>query len=381
MKLTLKQESAVKTIVERYNHGESMSVISGYAGTGKSTVVKFIIEHLGLPPEKVKYVTFTGKASLVLQRKGLPATTIHKLIYNSFQNPYTGRFYHRLKPTLEEDIRLIVIDEVSMVSKPLLKDLLSFNVPVIALGDSGQLEPIGEDNGLLKSPHVFLDEIHRQAADNSIIRLSMLAREGKSIPVMKDENVIVIEGKDLNFGMMTWADQIICGKNATRRQINSMFRQSLERTTELPVVGDKMICLKNYWDFINKDEMPLINGTIGTVESVLDQSIDDGGILGDKFIMNFTPDYSNNAFEKVSLDTNIIKGNAPQASTYVKGRRPTKPKIEMDYGYAITGHKSQGSEFDKVLAFEEVLRRDSHSRWLYTVITRASEKLILVKEQ
>ena len=359
MQITLspKQDKGIITMSNRYKAGEMITTVAGFAGTGKSTIISHFIENMDLM-RYTTFVTFTGKASLVLQRKGLPAMTIHKLIYNTYRNQRTGKFFFSLKSELEGDIRLIVIDEVSMVSKQLLRDLMSFGIPIIALGDPGQLDPIGENNGLLRSPDVFLDEIHRQAADNSIIRLSMLTRQGKPLPVMSDEHVKVIEKKDLVFGMLTWADQIICGRNNTRRDINALMRKHLGRAGVMPEVGDKMICLRNYWEFLNDEGFPLINGTLGTITKIWEHGPDQG-VLGEKFISDFTPDFSEHEFVKTNLDSNILKGMAPMAETMPPSMGKLKQvRHEFDYGYAITCHKSQGSEFPKVLVFEVILRKE-----------------------
>lgn len=341
--------------------------------TGKSTIINHFIDLTGIM-EYTRFVTFTGKASLVLQRKGLPATTIHKLIYNAHKNYRTGRFYFTLKPELEGDIRLIVIDEVSMVPMKLLKDLMSFNIPIVALGDPGQLEPIGEDNGLLKAPDIFLDEIHRQAEDNSIIRLSMMARQKKPIPYIYDDaNVKVIRRDEVTMGMFCWADQVLCARNNTRRQINAEMREHLGFSGDLPNRNDKVICLKNYWDILNDDGYPLINGTIGKVTGIVTGK--DYGILGQKTLIDFQSDYSLPNYYGVEIDSNIFKGNAP----LVTNSKSKRLICEFDFGYAITCHKAQGSEFEKVLVYEEFLKSNAHERWLYTAITRASQKLVLVK--
>jgi exodeoxyribonuclease-5 len=380
MILAPKQDAGIVTMSNRYKSGELITTVAGFAGTGKSTIINHFIEGMDLM-KYTAFVTFTGKASLVLQRKGLPATTIHKLIYNSYRNQRTGKFFFSLKSELEGDIRLIVIDEVSMVSKQLLRDLMSFGIPIVALGDPGQLEPIGEDNGLLKRPDVFLDEIHRQAQDNTIILLSMLIRQQKPIPKFNDDFVKVIGQDELNLGMFTWADQIICGRNNTRRDINNIMRKQLDRTGEMPEVGDKMICLRNYWDFLNEDGTPLINGTLGTVSQIWEHGPDQG-VLGEKFIADFTPDFSENEFSRASFDANVIKGMAPMAETMPPSMGKLKQvRHEFDYGYAITCHKSQGSEFDNVFVYEEMLRRESHARWLYTAVTRAAKKLVIYRPQ
>ena len=327
--------------------------------------------------DRTRFVTFTGKASLVLRNRA-SATTIHKLIYDVFKNRRTGKFYFRKKATLHPSIKLIVVDEVSMVPANLLRDLMSFEIPIIALGDPGQLEPIGEDNGLLKKPDFFLDEIHRQAKDNSIIRLSMMVRQGKPLPLISnDPNVKVVERKDVSIPMLQWADQILCGKNTTRRSINAEMRESMGYKGIYPNKGEKVICLRNYWETLNKDGDPLINGTIGTVTDVTKPKYEDSkNILMEKVNLSVSADYTPTPWEMVQIDSNIFKGFAPFAR-----QKPGSSRIfhEFDYGYAITTHKAQGSEFDKVLVFEERLAGGDHTRWLYTAITRAVKQIVIVK--
>lgn len=330
----------------------------------------------------VVYACFTGKASLVLNQKGLKAITIHKLIYDAFKNRYTGRFYFRLKPKLDMDVDVIIVDEVSMVSQELLRDLLSFGIPLICLGDPGQLPAVGGNrNTLLDNPDVFLDEIHRQAKENSIIRLSMDIRNGNPLDISQDDPYIkIIKRDELSTGMMTWADQIICGKNATRTELNHIMRNVLGFAQQLPQNGDKLICLRNYWECLNSDDFPLINGTIG-IASGVSADYEEGnrvGILPVRCVLDFTPDYNDNSFDRLTTDSNIFKGNAPFATSNPRSKMVF---YEFDYGYAISCHKSQGSSFNNVLLFEEFLKGgvEDHKKWLYTGVTRAKEKLVLVR--
>lgn len=375
--LTKKQSDAIKIMATKFGNKDPITVISGYAGSGKSSIINYFIENNNLM-DRARFVTFTGKASLVLQNKGLPATTIHKLIYDAFKNKRTGKFYFRKKETLDPSIKLLVVDEVSMVPANLLRDLMSFEIPIVALGDPGQLEPIGEDNGLLKNPDFFLDEIHRQAEDNSIIRLSMMVRQGKPLPlVSNDPNVKVVERKDVSIPMMQWADQILCGKNITRRSINAEMRTSMGYSGLYPSEGEKVICLRNYWDTLNEEGDPLINGTIGKVTQVTKPKFEDEqNILMEEVNLSISADYTPTPWEYIRTDSNIFKGFAPFSQ-----QKPGSDRIfhEFDYGYAITTHKAQGSEFDKVLVFEERLGGGSHARWLYTAVTRASEQIVIVK--
>ncbi len=354
-------------------------------GTGKSTVVKFVVAALNLDPKDIKYVTFTGKAAQVLRSKGHNATTIHKLIYQSFLMP-SGKFVYRKLPKNEVKAKVIIVDEISMVPAKLLQDLASYGIHMILLGDPGQLPPIGDDNRMLENPHVFLDEIMRQALDNTIIYLSMLIREGKEIPYINDEYVRVVDKKDFNLGMVAWADQVICGKNATRRMVNNIVRQSKGFVTEMPCPGDKVICLRNNWEFMNEEEMPLVNGTIGYVKSfeMVADDIPLGPVMKNSRIsrMTFEPDFTGE-FVDVNIDPNVIRGLDSVLMQQVNAgiRKPESFFQEFDYGYAITCHKSQGSSWKNVVVLEETLNRAHHRKWLYTAITRAEQKLVLVLDR
>lgn len=375
--LTDKQKKALEIMGERYKAKSPLTVITGYAGSGKSTIIAQFIRDNNLH-DTTSFATFTGKASLILQKQGLPATTIHSLVYNAYRDYKTGRFYFRKKPELDKLTDLIIVDEISMVPEDLLNDLLSFNVPIIALGDPFQLEPVGKDNGIMEKPHFFLDEIHRQEENSMIVKVSKMIRQGAPLDNIEDNKEVKIIYRDsLTPPMLSWADQIICGKNSTRLKINEEIRARLGFTKETPEVGDKMICLRNYWDTLNEDGFPLINGTLGTVKQISEGGR--YGILGQRLSMDFLPDYSDFPFEHLILDSNIFFNYAP--SEYKKNSK--NRLYEFDFGYAITCHKSQGSQFDKVLVYEERLGSDnySHARWLYTAITRAKSKLVLVRER
>ena len=378
--LTSKQEQGIRIAKERYRAGEKFTCIAGYAGTGKSTLVKFLISELGIPQEDIAYACFTGKAALVLQQKGQAAMTLHKLLYNSFKRP-DGTFGHIPKDELDKDYKLIVIDEVSMCPANIWQQALKHNVHIIALGDPFQLPPIGEDNGILAEPHIFLDEVMRQALESDIIKLSMDIRAGKPLQLMNGNDVKVVSKNQVVSGMYTWADQIICGKNATRRLVNNQMRTLLGYGAE-PQDGDKIICLKNYWDTNNESGDPLINGMIGTLKDVrLGQ---DQGILGRDFKANFIPDFTEDGMKDLSMDYKLMtQGNptfAKDAKPMFRGGKKIPFPMEFDYGYAITCHKAQGSSWPKILLFEEVLNRETHARWLYTAITRAVEKIVIVKQ-
>lgn len=204
MELNEKQKQGLEIAVNRYINGERYSVISGYAGTGKSTLVKFIIAALPniKPDEDVVYTSFTGKAAQVLQKKGNKnVSTLHKLLFESIPKP-DGTFFR--KPVEIIPYKIVVVDECSMVPKDLLQRLIQYPVHIICLGDPGQLPPIykDDDNHLLDRPHIFLDEIMRQEEDSEIIKLTMDIREGKPLTYFKGKEVQILNREELTTGML-----------------------------------------------------------------------------------------------------------------------------------------------------------------------------------
>jgi len=266
MILTKKQSEGLLISLDRYAAGKKYTVISGYAGSGKSTLVRFIIEALDVDEDDVCYCAFTGKAAEVLRKKGNKnACTLHKLLYESIPKPDGGFFR---KPKSQLGYSIIVVDEVSMAPKTLIDLLFSHNVYVICLGDPGQLPPIdkNEDNHLLDHPHVFLDEIMRQAQESEIIQLTMKIRNNEPIDYYDGKEVKIIPYSQLNTGVLQWADQVLTATNVKRQAINNQMRQLLNYP-DYPVDGDKMICLRNYWEDFSNNGDPLINGTIGILQN------------------------------------------------------------------------------------------------------------------
>lgn len=393
MILTNKQEEGLKLCVERYYRKEPYTCIAGYAGTGKSTLVKFIIAALNLDPEDVAYVAFTGKAANVLAQKGCPnATTAHKLLYRSKQLS-NGSFIHEPRVTLEKNYQLIIVDEISMLPRDMWKLLLSHRIPIICCGDPEQLPPINPDtdNCVLNKPHVFLDEIMRQAEESEIIRLSMHVREGNELSkfTCDKQQVQIISKQEVVTGMYEWADQIICATNKTRNTVNAAMR-SLRGFGQTPQLEDKIISLSNHWDFGSLTGSPLTNGSIGhIIDSWIDvvyvpQYIRSQPITIMRSIIQ-TED--GETYKDVPIDFEYLKTGKEHLDSRTKYRmkknmRCPDPPFDFAYGYAITCHKSQGSEWDKILVFEEnfPFEKEEHRRWLYTAITRASDKIVVVKK-
>lgn len=388
MILTTKQQQGLKIALERYKCGEKYTVISGYAGSGKTTLVSFIISALDLDPEfDVAYVAYTGKASEVLREKGNPnATTAHKLLYYSKQLP-SGKYFYT--PRKKIPYKLVVLDEASMFPKNMWDLLLSYDVYVIACGDPFQIPVIDktQDNHILDHPHVFLDEIMRQAKESDIICLSMDIRHGKTLKPYRGNDIQVFRNKDLKDGMYFWADQILTSTNQARYNINNYIREAENRKTK-PEIGDKVICLQNSWDIMSEEKgNPLINGTIGWIENLKVETVfyklQKKRVAANILRANITTQYD--TYVNLPIDYKALttgkKTFTPQQEYFLRKDKinPELP-IEFNYGYAITGHRAQGSQWPKVLVLEErfPFERVEHARWLYTTVTRGTDKVTLI---
>lgn len=392
MELTKKQEEGLKIAVARHKSREKYTVISGYAGTGKSTLVRFIIDALDVDEDKVAYATYTGKAAEVLRKKGNPnAMTLHRLLYDSI--PRQGGGFIRI-PKKQLDYDIVVVDEVSMVPKTMVDMLLAHRVYILFLGDPGQLPQIDkkEAHNLLDRPHVFLDEVMRQAAESEIIQLTMKIRNGKDIPFMRGKEVIVVPKAELVTGHLTWADIIICATNKTRHNMNKQKRELLGYSGVLEE-NESLLIKRNYWEACNENGDALVNGSIGTIKNVFESfrripsyvksDIRDMPTIVGEFISDDGVSFGN-----IEFDKNFLLKEEPcidWRTSYQLGKLKNKigniiPK-QATYGYAITGHCSQGSQWDKVLVIEESFPFDKveHARWLYTCCTRPTSRLVLIR--
>jgi exodeoxyribonuclease-5 len=419
--LTAKQEEALKLAVARYTIGMPYTVISGYAGSGKSTLVKFIISALNIPETKVAYIAYTGKAANVLKNKGCPnATTAHKLLYHARQTK-TGNYIFTPKPKLDDDYDLIVVDEISMLPQELWYQLLSHGVHVLAMGDPGQLSPPqGETNPALDNPHVFLDEIMRQAQESAVIRLSMHIREGKDFrdfPTVSGEVRIIPhrwEFEDENTTLLQ-ASQILCGTNAQRFELNDKVRKMLGRGPT-PEPEDKIIGLKNHWNEVSAEGNALTNGAIGHIIPIRHEiqkyptnlatfkDFKDTDILIADFVTDDGDTFTNLPIDYQCLVKNEPSLTGPQeyrlasfnknnintvASKRIKrtvysptGAPDLKIPYHFNYGYAITTWKAQGSEYPYILGYDcswlRKKNKEEYIKYLYTLVTRAEKAVILV---
>lgn len=293
------------------------------------------------------------------------------------------------RKTLEHYCKIIVVDEVSMFPKDMWDLLLSHNVYILACGDPFQIPPIHkeQDNHILDNPHIFLDEVMRQAKESDIICTSMDIREGKKIKPFRGNDIQIFKKSDLISGMFFWADQIIVSTNKKRQDVNQYIRKQLNRGST-PELNDKIICCHNCWNLLSlEQENPLINGTIGNIEHM--ELVEKPYYTFNRTfyapILECNISTEEDVFVSVDVDYSSLTAGqkffTPQQEYYLnKSKRNETLPIDFNYGYAITGHKAQGSQWNKVLVIEEAFpfEKIEHARWLYTACTRAAEKLTLV---
>ena len=333
----------------------------GYAGTGKTTLAKHLAEHVD---GEVKFAAFTGKAASVMRGKGCQgASTIHSLIYRARESGEEIPSFDLWDAAPASKAELIVIDECSMVDAELGRDLLSFGVPVLVLGDPAQLPPIQGGGFFTEAePDVMLTEVHRQARDDPIVRLSMDIREGQGIEPGRYGDTQVVARDDLDPQRVLEADQVLVGRNATRRAYNIRMRERRGFEDALPSAGDKLVCLRN------NRKKGLFNGALWTVK---ERGARRTGIM----TMRLLPDDDSGMRGiKVSVRPECFAGGIEMVPWE---RR--KPYDEFDYGYVLTVHKAQGSQWDDVVLFDESFAfQESRQRWLYTGVTRAAKQLTVV---
>jgi len=376
-------------------------VLTGYAGTGKTALLKHTVtETLKLDDAySAAFVTPTGKAATVLIKNGVTACTIHRLIYQSQtvvqevevngKKIKVEKLIFKRRENIDKAIKLIIIDEASMVSDEVLGDILNFGVKVLLCGDDAQLPPVEGFNSFLKNPDYTLTQIVRQQEDNPIIKLSTMAREGKPVPFgnFGGRAYVVYGGKftgERRQGLLKRCDQIICGLNRTRTKINEEVR-SVCGFHGLPQDGEKLICTFNNWEQYIDGEMRfnLVNGIIGTA---VDPFYDPERFMG---FTQFKPDFLDGLCpDALPFDTGIFESGEyryKHGDTFAKFDENGEPTgvftlNRFEFGYCISCHKAQGSEFNNVVVFDESYAfKDDRNRWLYTAITRAKEKLILVR--
>ncbi|MCY0146265.1 ATP-dependent RecD-like DNA helicase [Hoeflea sp. G2-23] len=375
MKFSPQQDEALKAVSRWLKDGRTpIFRLFGYAGTGKTTLAKYFADNVD---GEVLFAAFTGKAAQVLRARGAKnARTIHSLIYRpkgeeEVSDEETGKTtvsplfsINRQSPLAQA--ALIIIDECSMVDEALGKDLMSFGTPILVLGDPGQLPPISGGGYFTEhEPDILLTEIHRQARDNPIIDLAMQVREGREIMHGDYGTAQVIGKNDVDRDMVLEADQVLVGTNRTRRRYNQRLRELKGFTQAFPQSGDKLVCLRN------DPSKGLLNGSLWQVMTSSKETVKPG--------INLLVRPEDDDMDRGSAKIKLLK-SAFDAPDLEVPWQTKKRYDDFDYGYALTVHKAQGSQWDSVVLFDESYAfRESRERWLYTAITRAAERLVIVR--
>jgi exodeoxyribonuclease-5 len=403
MPLTTEQQQALDSIhawLRKDDPSAWMFYLGGYAGTGKT----FLLQHLiNTSFSKAPWcLAPTGKAASVLAKKldGVEVHTVHHALYkpidvntSQLELMLMGLMERPDDETLKERIKkekqrlaekevafadnelcgilpsdVVIVDESSMVTQKMAKDLRDTGAKVLFVGDPGQLPPV-KDSGFfsIAQPNFVLQTVQRQALDNPIIAVSMQVRQGKRIAEMESEKITKRPKQGYPVTALLEADQTLTGMNHNRRRLNRATRK-LKGLQEhiFPVAGEKLICLKN--QFIRGGMF--VNGILMT--SASDATVQEDGtraidLLYEGELLTEVPFYHH------PLEVHY-KDDSEQDPWGMR-----KGLCEFDYGYAITVHKSQGSEWDNVMLIDDGLFASNprdRKRWLYTAVTRAKDRLI-----
>lgn len=414
--LSTDQVKALETLIDWWKdpNRKQLITLGGYAGCGKTTIVTIFRNLLAeeSPDLHVAFCAFTGKAASVMSNKlkknvandiikNDKIGTIHSLIYEPIFDGENIIDWRRLYNI--NDIQLIIIDEASMVTRKMFEDLKSFKLPIIAVGDHGQLPPIDSTRfNLMENPEIKLETLHRFAESDGLIKVSMMARVDGYVKFGNYNNqVFRVTPKDplvkqfIKEQCQKFDDSIVlCGFNKTRIDMNQKIRKSLGASDNDLMIGDKVVCLKNN---PRANGCGIYNGMIGEIDSkvsysnVYDVAIKFHeskypykGVISKSAFCNEKPDMSEFIIYKDLRMLRKIKGVGDyfQIGNIIKNINQKIYLDTFDYGYAITVHKSQGSEWQNVVVLEEKSKYwtsgDMWCRWYYTAVTRAREKLLLV---
>ena len=412
--LTREQSFIINEIISTirsYGYGSYRSpddvflrTVGGYAGTGKTTLLCELRNQIKkeFPKLNVAFLTPTGKAASVLNKKlkdsGSIYTedyigTIHGLIYKpkTVYDPilkthiivrWVKKSYHDL------GYDILIVDEASMISKQLFDDLTYFQSSIIFAGDYGQLPPIDDNFNLLSKLDFKLTEIHRQAFNSPIIALSKFIREEGYIPANRffSDSVFKLPWES-DITQKIWNESvcfdddliILCAFNTTRANMNDKIRTKLGFEGTLPIPGEKIVCLQN------NHTIKIMNGQVGILMWIMP--------MGDD-LYRMTVEIDGDMFESLvstkcfgqvvyTMYNNIQQSKQLKRQLDLAQREGFGKVDYFDHGYCISVHKSQGSEWQKVVLFEQRTKRwddEYYMRWLYTAVTRAKEKLFIISD-
>lgn len=346
--------------------------LGGYAGTGKTTLAKHIAS---MADGHVRFMAFTGKAAMVMRQKGCDgAATIHSSIYRPRGLNEDGDKRYVLDRSALNNVDLVILDECSMVNEELGKDLLSFGIPILVLGDPAQLAPVKGTGFFTKEvPDYTLTEVHRQAADSLILRLATTIRQGGWRPrSYASEQVNIVYEDHFDTDSLSKFDAVLCGKNRTRVDLNAAIRTQKGFEGRVPQWLETIVGLKN-----NHAES-IWNGAQYTVQSV--GKVESKRGHPDVVVMTCMLDDQDASIQStMKVPLPFFDGMTEFGVVEKFGKKALHMRDQATFGYALTVHKSQGSQWSNVAVFDEgYCFREDRDRWLYTAVTRAADRLTLI---
>lgn len=432
--LTSQQQDAIGAVNDWYSNSVNDNqyfFLSGYAGTGKTTIVPHILNALGIDHQNIQMACLTAQAARVLGTKtksmgvDCETGTIHNLIYI----PYTVKRYLKnadgspqIGPDGEQEyekelyfkkrvdnmtseheakfnsIELIIVDEGSMVPPQMYNDLLELGKPVLILGDTGQLPPVENKNNKkkieplvnLQQPDFELTEIKRQTDGNTIVFVADEVRRGKRLshkdPYDPSSNVFVAPNKQFDtyakkLEYMAYVNKIICATNSTRIRVNKEVRAHLGITDPLPQPGEPLVCLQNDKK-LRIGTHTLSNGMPVTFERIVPHAdnnsphvrrvevsaIDERGVKHTSTML-------------MSLKSlNHVLSDAEKQNIPTEHGGKDEHTALFDFAYAITCHKAQGSQWENIIVIYEPLKDIPYEKWVYSAITRASNLVLFIAD-
>jgi len=390
------QIEAIRKAIRWYfvdSFNQQCFTLGGLAGVGKTTVVNTIVHMLGLPSHDVIFATLTGKASLVLRLKGNPSNTIHSTFYSVYKSNNSFKF--ALKKRIASNIRLIILDEASMISQSMIDDIKTFNIPMLLILDPGQVPPIfGSNEYIINSDKldVFLTQVMRQDNISGILQYATKARNGEPLQLGSIGKSRVVDINTFT-DEITKFDAVLCYSNKNRRLLNKLIRSKMGYTSSFPKENEKIVCLMNNYHYeLEYDGIPIyiINGLVGYINKDAKEIIrSDLNLLE----LQFVPDFLR-SIKDTNLKFNVVcfkeifeqyNSNYPEKEAFIEelyNNDIDDDELDdicmIDYGYSITVHKSQGSEYNNVGVFVDFRGKpDEYNKWLYTAITRAKQSVTI----